>query len=189
MEDASAADISCRPTATSRTNGNPQSKQKRSPSHQAVAGRRAPRGRIVGARMRAPTPNRSAMMSQIRNSWVTLKRVITNQPEKITKENVAQMNPIGRRLSKAAVPSTTNVAIGAVKQLIIVHEGLKRSQRVENRVWPEALPVIDFDVSESDPAVRGDYIGRGYRQLPTLVAVDPRQCLVIRSQGGAQLLR
>jgi hypothetical protein len=63
------------------------------------------------------------MMSQIRNSWVTLKRVITNEPEKITKENVAQMNPIGRRLSEAAVPSTTNVAIGAVKLLIIVHEG------------------------------------------------------------------
>jgi hypothetical protein len=51
--------------------------------------------------MRAPTPNRSAMMSQIRNSWVTLKRVITNQLDKITKENVAQMNPIGRRLSEA----------------------------------------------------------------------------------------
>jgi hypothetical protein len=54
---------------------------------------------------------------------VTLKRVITNQPEKITKENVAQMNPIGRRLSEAAVPSTTNVAIGAVRLLIIVQEG------------------------------------------------------------------
>jgi hypothetical protein len=101
MEAASAADVSCRSTATSRTNGNPQSRQKRSPSHQTVAGRRAPRRKIVGTRMRAPTPNRSAMMSQIRNSWVTLKRVITNQLDKITKENVAQMNPIGRRLSEA----------------------------------------------------------------------------------------
>jgi hypothetical protein len=48
--------------------------------------------------------------------------VITNQPEKITKENVAQMNPVGR-LFEAAVPSTTNVAIGAGRLLIIVQEG------------------------------------------------------------------
>ena len=45
------------------------------------------------------------------------------------------------------------------------------------------------DVIENDSAVPGDYICRGYRQLPTLVAVDSRQCLVIRSQGGAQLIR
>src|ERR1700729_2749605 len=49
--------------------------------------------------------------------------------------------------------------------------GLKRFQRVENRVWPETLPVIDFDVSEADSAVPGDYICRGYRQLPTRVTV------------------
>jgi hypothetical protein len=65
--------------------------------------------------------------------------------------------------------------------------GLKRFQRVENRVWPETLPVIDFDVSEADSAVPGDYICRGYRQLPTRVTVGSRQCLVIRSQGGTQL--
>ena len=38
-------------------------------------------------------------------------------------ENIAQINPIGRRLSEAAVPSTTKVAIGAVRLLIIIQEG------------------------------------------------------------------
>ena len=63
---------------------------------------------------------------------MTLKRGITNQPEKITKENVAQMNPSAVRLSEVAVPSATNVAIGAVRLLIIVQEG--QSDRSASRI-------------------------------------------------------
>jgi hypothetical protein len=70
--------------------------------------------------------------SVIRNSWVTLKRVVTNQPEKITKEGVAQMNLAVRRPSKATVPSATTPVIGAVRLLATVQAG--RSDRSASRI-------------------------------------------------------
>lgn len=188
IEAASAADVSLRPSATSRTNGNPQSRQKSSPSHQAAAGRRAPRRRIVGASTRAPTPNRSAMMSQIRSSWVTLKRVITNQPEKSISESVAQMHPVARCPSDAAVPVGHERGDWRCQAIRHRSGGPKRQQRVEDCLRPEAFAVINFDIGESDTAVLGDHIGRGHRQFPALIAVDPRQCFVIRPQSSAQLL-
>ncbi len=100
MEAARAAEVRRRPSATSRTNGTPQSRQRSSPSPQAVTGKRARGRRILGASTRAPTPNLNAMMSQIWSSRVTLKRVITNQPEKIIRESVAHDTPrpaAGRR--------------------------------------------------------------------------------------------
>ena len=45
---------------------------------------------IVRARRSAPMPKRKAVISQIRSSRVTLKRVATNQPEKIITERPAQ---------------------------------------------------------------------------------------------------
>ncbi|MHA6644761.1 hypothetical protein [Mesorhizobium sp. A623] len=44
-------------------------------------------------------PKRSAVMSQIRNSRVTLKRVTTNQPEKIATDRAAQPKPMIRERS------------------------------------------------------------------------------------------
>ena len=66
---------------------------------------------------------------------------------------------------------------------------LKRPQRVEDRLRLEALPVIDFDVGESDTAVPGDHVCRRHRQFPALIAVDLRQCLVVGAQGSTQFFR
>lgn len=63
---------------------------------------------------------------------MTLKRVITNYPEKIIRESVAQMNPAACRRSETAALPATIVTIGAVRLSAIVQEG--RSDRSASRI-------------------------------------------------------
>ena len=66
-------------------------------------------------------PKRKAVISQIRSSRVTLKRVTTNQPEKIVTDNAAQTNPLkGGRHPRAGISAWAAVPMVNISPLAII---------------------------------------------------------------------
>jgi hypothetical protein len=96
IDAACAAEVKLRPSATSKRKGTPHNMANTSPSAEAPLERDVRLRSKNGASSSAPGPKRSAAMSQMPSSRVTLKRVTTNQPEKTVTAAAVQTDPVRR---------------------------------------------------------------------------------------------